>query len=195
MEVVRLNELRLIKKIQRNGDRAAADTLVQFYYDEIYSFVRKQVSNADIALELTQEIFISMLRTIGFYDMKRGAGFRTWLYRIATNKVVDWFRSRAYHMTTKTISLDEMEPMDEADFTRHLEDRDFAEKVCAFVGGLPLDTQKIFRLHIFGGCTFSEISGIEGLPEGSVKSKYYRLIHLIRKEFADYGYDNKEGKH
>lgn len=181
-----MDELRLIKKIRRNGDRAAADELVRYYYDEIYGFVRKQVLNADIAFELTQEIFISMLRTIRFYDMKRGAGFRTWLYRIATNKVVDWFRSRAYHKMTKTISLDEVEPIDEADFTRQFEERDFTDRVCTFLGGLPTDTQKIFRLHIFGGYTFSEIAGIEGLPEGSVKSKYYRLINLIRKEFADY---------
>ena len=182
-----MDELRLIKKIQRNGDRAAADKLVRCYYDEIYGFVRKQVSNADIALELTQEIFISMLRTIGFYDMKRGAGFQTWLYRIATNKVVDWFRSRAYHKMTKTISLDELEPIDEVDFTRQFEDREFADKVCSFLGSMPSDTQKIFRLYIFGGYTFSEIARIEGLPEGSVKSKYYRLMNLIRREFADYG--------
>ncbi|MFC4305298.1 RNA polymerase sigma factor [Cohnella boryungensis] len=182
-----MDELRLIKKIQRSGDRSAADELVQYYYDEIYGFVKKQVSNAGVALDLTQEIFISMLRTIGFYDVKRGAGFRTWLYRIATNKVVDWFRSRAYHMTAKTIPLDEVEPIDETDFTQQFEDSDFTKKVCAFVGGTSPDTQKIFRLHIFGGYTFSEIAGIEGLPEGSVKSKYYRLINLLRKEFADYG--------
>ncbi|MFX3635568.1 MAG: RNA polymerase sigma factor [Candidatus Pristimantibacillus sp.] len=182
-----MDELRLIKKIQRNGDRTAADDLVRCYYDEIYGFVRKQVSNADIAIELTQEIFISMLRTIRLYDMKRGTRFRTWLYRIAANKVVDWFRSRAYHKMNKTILLDEVESIDEVDFTRQFEDRDFTEKVCIFVGGLPTDTQKIFRLHIFGGYTFSEIAGIEGLPEGSVKSKYYRLINLLRKEFFDYG--------
>lgn len=186
-EVVRLDELHLIKKIQRNGDRSAADQLVRHYYDDIHSFVRKQVSNAEIALELTQEIFISMLRTIGLYDAKRGAGFRTWLYRIAANKVVDWFRSRAYHATTKTVRLDEVDPIDETDFTRQFENRDFAEKVFTFVGSLPPDTQKVFRLHIFGGYTFSEIADIVGLPEGTVKSKYYRLINLLGKEFNDYG--------
>jgi RNA polymerase sigma factor (sigma-70 family) len=131
-----LNELRLIKKIQRNGDRAATDELVRCYYDEIYGFVRKQVLNADIALDLTQEIFISMLRTIGSYDMKRGARFRTWIYRIATNKVVDWFRSRAYYAMTKTVPFDGVEPIDEIDFTRKFEDREFMEKVCDFVGSL-----------------------------------------------------------
>lgn len=182
-----MDELRLIKDIQRKGDRTAADELVRYYYDEIYGFVRKQVFNSDVALELTQEIFISALRTIKFYDRKRGAGFRTWLYRVATNKVVDWFRSHAYHEMSKTISLEEVEPIDTADFTQHLENRDFAEKVCVFLGDMPIETQEIFRLHIFGGYTFSEIADMEGIPEGTVKSRYYRLINLIRKEFANYG--------
>ncbi|WP_158301706.1 RNA polymerase sigma factor [Paenibacillus mesophilus] len=99
-----MGELRLIKKIRRSGDRAATDELVRHYYDEIYCFVRKQISNADVALDLTHEIFISVLRTIGHYDARRGAHFRTWLYRIAANKVVDWFRSRAYRVMARSVS-------------------------------------------------------------------------------------------
>lgn len=181
-----MDELRLIKKIRRNGDRAAADELVRHYYDEIHGFVRKQTSNADIALDLTQEIFISVLKTIGHYEARKGASFRTWLYRIAANKLVDWFRSRTYRAMSQTMSLDEVEPVDDTDFTRLLENSDFKEQILAFVSGLPLDTQKIFRLHLFGGYTFAEIARIVGLAEGSVKSRYYRLIHLLGKEFAEH---------
>lgn len=184
-EVVRLEERRLIQKIRRNGDRAAADALVRHYYDEIYGFVRKQIFDSNIALDLTQEIFISMLRTIGHYDARRGASFRTWLYRISTNKLVDWFRSRTYRTMTQTLPLEEVEPADAADFTQRLENSDVTDRVCTFVGGLPPDTQRIFRLHLFGGYTFAEIAGMIGLAEGSVKSRYYRLLHLLRKEFAD----------
>lgn len=184
-EAMRLNELRLIKKIRRNGDLTAADELVRHYYDEIYGFVRKQISHADLALDLTQEIFISMLRTIGYYDAKRGVGFRTWLYRIAANKVVDWYRSRTYRTMAHMIRLDEENTLDATDFTQQFEDSDFTERICDFVGGLPPDTQRIFRLHLFAKYTFAEIAAVVGLPEGSVKSKYYRLIRLLRKEFAD----------
>jgi RNA polymerase sigma-70 factor (ECF subfamily) len=99
---------------------------------------------------------------------------------------VDYFRSRAYHETTKTLPLDEVEPIAEADFVRKFENSDFTERVCSFVGGLPQDTQKIFQLYIFGQHTFAEIAEALILPEGSVKSKYYRLINLLRKEFVDY---------
>ena len=181
-----MDEIRLIKLIRRKGDSDAADELIRRYYDAVYRFVKRQIYDADFALDLTQEIFISCLRTIARYDPKRDAGFKTWLYKIAANKVIDYYRSRARHETLKTLPLDEAAPIAGADFAQRFENGDFAEKVCLFVGTLPPDTQKIFRLHIFGEYTFSEIAQATGLPEGSVKSKYYRLISLLKKEFADY---------
>ena len=178
-------EQKLIRKIQRSGDREAADTLVRSYYDEIHRFMRKQSPNGDTALELTQEVFISVLRTISRYDPKKGAGFRTWLYKIAANKAVDYFRSRAARQT-ETLSIDDIQPIDETDFTTRLEESDFTERVCTFVNTLPPDTQRIFRLHIFGGCTFAEIAAQTQMPEGSVKSRYYRLLNTLRKEFSSY---------
>ena len=179
-------EQRLIRKIQNSGDRAAADTLVRGYYDEIHRFMRKQISDGDAALDLTQEVFISVLRSISRYDPKKGAGFRTWLYKIATDKTVDYFRSRNPRRV-EILPIDDVQPIDETDFTLRFEERDFSERVCDYVNTLPPDTQKIFRLHIFGGYTFMAIAQQMDMPEGSVKSKYYRLINLLRKEYADYG--------
>ena len=178
-------EQRLIRRIQKDGDRAAADTLVRQYYDEIYRFMRKQTFDGDAALDLTQEVFISVLRSMNRYDAQKGAGFRTWLYKIATDKTVDYFRSRNPRRV-EILPIDEVRPIGETDFTLRFEERDFSERVCGFIGALPPNTQKIFRLHIFGGYTFAAIAQQMDMPEGSVKSKYYRLINLLRKEFADY---------
>ena len=177
-------ELRLIRKIQKNGDRTAADTLIRNYYDEIFRFIRKQTSDEETALDLTQDIFISLLKTMRRYDPKKGAGFRTWLYKIATDKTIDYFRSRAARIS-ETLSLEDVEPIDETGFTRQIESQDFAERVCDYVNQFSPDTQKIFRLHIFGGYTFAEIAESMQMAEGSVKSKYYRLINKIRGEFHD----------
>ncbi|GHU87393.1 RNA polymerase sigma factor [Clostridia bacterium] len=174
----------LIRRIRRNGDREAADCLIRLYYDEIFRFVRKQTANEDTAFDLTQDIFIGMLRTIAHYDPKK-AGFRTWLYKIATNKTVDYFRSRAANLV-EILPFDEVEPIDETDFTRQIEDSDFAGRVCAYVEALPSDTQRIFRLHIFGGYTFKEIAETLEISESTVKTTYYRLINALRKEFSDY---------
>lgn len=172
----------LIRRVQRRGDRSAADELIRKYYDTIHNFVRRQTPNADIALDLTQEAFIGMLRTIGGYDSKKGAGFRTWLYRIAANKIADYYRSRSSG-TVEILSLDAVEPVCASDIEQQLEDREFTLRICEYVNALPLDTQSIFRLHLFGSYTFEEIADSLQMPVGSVKSRYYRLISAIRKEF------------
>ena len=133
---------------------------------------------------MTQDIFISLLKTIGRYDPKKGAGFRTWLYKIATDKAIDYFRSRTARMS-ETLSLDDVDPIDETDFTIQIDNIDFAKRVCDYVGKFPHDTQKIFRLHIFGDFTFAEIAESLQMAESSVKSKYYRLLNKLRGEFND----------
>lgn len=177
-----ISDARLIRRIQKRGDRAAADELIRKYYDDIYGFVKRQTPTADIALDLTQEAFIGMLRTLGGYDPRKGAGFRTWLYRIAANKIADYYRSQSPEADA-ALSLDAVEPIDATDIAQRLEDRDFALRICAYVNVLPLDTQRIFRLHLFGRYTFEEIAAGLQMPVGSVKSRYYRLMNAVRKEF------------
>ena len=81
-------EQKWIRAIQRRGSRRAAEELVDAYYDEIYRFACRQTGDREDAMDLTQNIFLAVLRALSTYDRRR-AGFRTWLYRIAANKAVD----------------------------------------------------------------------------------------------------------
>lgn len=177
-----MDELSLIKRIQRYGDRAAAEEIVRHYYDEIFAFVQKQVSSQDYCLDLTQEIFISLLRTISHYDPKRGASFRTWLYRIATHKLIDWYRSRSYKEQRRTIDWEDFDPPDPIDFTQQVEFSQWRERILQWLSDQPGDLQQIFRLHVFAEYSFRQISELLALRESTVKSKYYRLIQRLRKE-------------
>lgn len=199
------HERRLIRKIKLFGSSKDADTLVRMYYDEIYYFVARQINDHDAAYDLTQEIFISMLRSIGSYR-EQLASFRTWLYRIAANKVID-FRRRSVR---RTVSLDDIHDADTfaiyddaahpsahacvdlTDYGELLSNKQLLADIECYVSGSRTDIQQIFRLHIYGGQTFKEIALALQIPESSVKSKYYRLIDRIRKEFNDeyHGYDD-----
>ncbi len=127
-----------------------------------------------------------MLRSIGSYKEKL-ASFRTWLYRIAANKIIDFRRKTA----PRTIPLEDVAQSEDA---AHMEPPDYAEilshqqllaKIECYASAFRTDIQQIFRLHIYAGQTFREIALLIGIPEASVKSKYYRFIKQVRKEFAD----------
>jgi RNA polymerase sigma factor (sigma-70 family) len=176
-------EIRLIRKIQASGNRAAADLLVRKYFDEIYAYVCKQTSDKHTAMNLVQNIFVSMLQSIGGFDAKK-ASFRTWLYRIATNKTIDYFRSQKTEKM-HVLCIDDMDIPDETEFTKRTEEKDLVSKVLCYVNSLEMSLQQIFRLKFFGEYTFSEIASLLDMPESTVKSKYYRLLKLLREEFKN----------
>lgn len=173
-------ESRLIRRIQRTGNKTDADVLIRKYYDEIYIYVFKQTSDKEIAMDLTQEIFISVLKSINNYNRKL-SGFRTWLYRIATNKTIDHLRRSN---TGKTfLNVDELDIPDETEFSKQMGTKFIIHRLQAYVNTMEADKQQIFRLKYFAEYTFIEISGILSLPESTVKSKYYRMLKQIREEF------------
>lgn len=174
------NEQRWIKKIKRNGNEAAANALVSKYYKEMYAFIYKQTIDAELSLDLTQEIFISVLKSIQNYDRKKAA-FRTWLYKLASNRLVDYYRSKSYKDTQLVQSIDDYEFEDEYDMTVSLEFKEDFESVIALVNELDANSQQIVRLKLYGDYTFQEIASIETIPLSTVKTKYYAALKRIRK--------------
>lgn len=176
-------ESKLIKKIQKNKDRQAADLLVRIYYDEIYWYVYKQLHDKDKAMDLTQEIFIHCLQSINRYD-KSKSSFRTWLYRLSTNKLIDFYRKNKPIIYSDEIT---------EDFTRE-EFEDMSLKIHhkvtlniieAYVSKGDFTSQQIYRLKIHGQYSFKDIAEALNLSESTIKTKYYRLINKIREVFED----------
>lgn len=169
-----------IRAILRRGDRAAADALVRQYYDEIFAFIYRQTGNREDALDLTQESFIAALGSLHTYDHRKAA-FRTWLYRVTVNKVIDARRRDR----VVTLPLVEDVPVPE-DFTTRLEDEALLAQVEQYVLQADSLDQEIFRLHLYGGQTFPAIAAVTGQGEAKVKSRYYRLLEIIRKELTEH---------
>ncbi len=173
-------EARWIRDIQKYGSRLAAERLILSRYDEIYAFVYRQVGRKEDAMDLTQEIFLAVLRALPAFD-RRKASFRTWLYRIAANKVVD-ARRRARPIV---VPLEEADLPPVEDFSVRVRDRLLLEQIEAFVSGLEPRIQAAFRLRLYGDKSFPEIAAILDQKEAAVKAQYYRLLGRLRKEFGE----------
>ena len=175
-------EQKWIRDIQRWGSRQAADKLVRAYYDEMYRFAYRQLGHKEDALDLTQSIFLAVLRALPSFDGRK-ASFRTWLYRIATHKAIDCRRK----VQGNVLPLEETETPDHTDFAAQIQDRDLLNRLEAYVAQMDPDTQAVYRLRLYGERTFPEIAAILGWPEAAVKTRYYRLMAQLRKEFGSYG--------
>jgi RNA polymerase sigma-70 factor (ECF subfamily) len=178
------NDKRLIKKIKKKSDKVAANELISIYYKEIYSYVYKQTGDKETSMDLTQEIFISILKSINNYDEKK-ASFRTWLYKIATNKLIDYYRSKYYKYNTIAVSIEDFDIYDKEDIEITIENKEVIEKIINIINRLKVVDQQVFRLKIFADYTFLEISNALEIPESTVKTKYYSILGKIRKDFEE----------
>src|SRR5699024_7380495 len=86
-----------------NGSEAAMEVLTRKYYKTIFAFVYRKVGNRDIAYDLTQNIFIKMMKKINSYSNK--GSFKSWLYTLAVNHCRDYWKSADYRVTLRQSEL------------------------------------------------------------------------------------------
>ena len=87
------------------GDLSALDELVRAYYPDILRYCRRHTPDASSAEDAAQETFLKAVRHLDAYVHSRK--FRAWLYRIAANTCVDfWRRSQSPEPLTEGEYLD-----------------------------------------------------------------------------------------
>lgn len=175
-----MREQYLIKKVKNKGDKVAANKLINIYYKQIYVYVFKQVNDKEVSMDLTQEIFISMLKSIDGYEEKK-ASFKTWIYKIASNKIIDYYRSKYYKYSTLIVELE-----NESIINLHNVESEFllkedAREIMDIINRFESDIQQILRLKIFGDMTFREIGEALYISESTVKTKYYSSVRKIKR--------------
>ncbi len=94
-------EKNLIEGAQ-NGVAEDFGTLYDLFAPRIYRFIFLKLGAVSDAEDLTHEVFLAAWRTIKGYRIG-STPFTSWLYRIASNRIIDWYRTQK-----KNVSLDEI---------------------------------------------------------------------------------------
>lgn len=90
------------------------------------------------------------------------ASFRTWIYKIATYRLIDYYRSKNYKYNSRIVPIDDLELYHNEDIEIAAENKEDVERIISVVDSLDISFQQIFRLKIFADYTFLEISNILG---------------------------------
>lgn len=178
------NEEKIIRRIQAKSDRKAANELISAYYREIYAFTYRQVGSVEQAKDLTQDIFVAVLHSINRFDGQK-ASFRTWLYQIASNKVVDFFRSSEYRYMHTKMCIEDITTLSDLNIEQKLIDTQLVIAVFSEIEQLPFETQQIVRLKLYADQSFKEIADVLHIPVSTAKSKYYAAIKIIRDKLVE----------
>jgi len=180
-----------------DGSEVAFAELVRRHQRGVLNYVFRMVQNRQIAEEITQEVFLALVRNAKRY--KPTAKFTTYLYAIASNMVSkEWLRRKR---RPKMFSLfapwggnsedENFHPLsqisdEKADTMKAFKKTEVSEAVNAALKNLPEHQREAFVLRRFQDLSYNEISEVTNVPVGTAKSRVVRAERALRPLLAEF---------
>jgi RNA polymerase sigma-70 factor (ECF subfamily) len=182
----------LLRRVRNPADSASWAEFVGLYEPLLLSYVRQRGLNEHDARDVVQSIFITLLRKMPNFELDKSRGrFRTWLWRVSHNAVVD--RARANHRIQKAEDLhrenwDEAESEPDDWVTMHRQ-RTLQYAMERVRDATAPKSWACFEGHILKGRSGTDVGAEVGLPANSVYVNATRVLERIREQCAAYRED------
>ena len=148
------------------------------YVEQIYRYVYRRVSDQDTAEDLVSQTFYDALSHLKSYEYK-GYPFSAWLYKIAHNNVLKWYR---VHSRVQKVDLEDMvELKDDVDVLEDEALRQEKETIMDLLQKLEYEERELIRLKYFEEVSNIEIGQIMGVSANHVGVKLYRALKKLKQ--------------
>jgi RNA polymerase sigma-70 factor, ECF subfamily len=182
-------EAALIQRCALGEERACAE-LVSEHQRMVVQLAMNLLSDRDEALDLSQEVFLRVFRTI--HRFRGQSSLRTWIYRIAVNQARNRHRFWRRRHRADQVSLDqhiathgELLSSGESKPDRMFAQKELAERLQRALDHLPFDQRTAIVLREIDGLSYEEIAFSLGVAVGTVKSRLTRARQALRLELRE----------
>ena len=169
------DEASLIERA-RAFDKKAISQLYQSHVQSIYKYIYVRVNDTHTAEDLTSEVFLRALEGLQTFEY-RGIPFAAWLFRIARDRVIDYYRKQSRQQNTATLTesllSDDDEPHDAV--LRDLDEQELREALEA----LTEDQRLVIILRFIDCEPLTEVACKLGKTEGAIKSLQHRALAAL----------------
>ncbi len=176
------DEHELIRRAQEY-DPAAFGEIYERYYIGVYKYVYYRIGDQTAAEDMTMEVFLKAMEAIDGFTF-RGIPFSAWLYRIASNLVVDFFRRQPVQ---PSLSLEE-KMVANTEHPVHSLDVQFSHQALReALADLTDEQQQVIILKFVDGLSNIEVAQVLGKTEGAVKSLQHRALAALGRVLGEQG--------
>ncbi len=180
------NDLNILAEKLKAGDENAAEMLYDYFAPKIYSFYIVRILHKETAEDLTQDVFIKLIKKIHTFDPKKG-DFAPWIWQVARNNLIDHYRNTAKRNLISFLPYLDAFPQGISKNENLFFDvnREIAQEIISTVREFTDDEKNIFSLYHLSGMTYKELSKITKKSEGSLRVAIFRLNKKIKKAFNE----------
>ena len=180
--------IKLVTSAQ-SGKSEAMNELFSEFYNDVYYFALKTVKDSEIACDITQETFIEIINTID--KLKEPVAFVTWMKQITYHQCTRYFKKK------KDVLVDEDEDgntlfdslVDESEDSvpaEVYEKEEFRKTILGMIDELSEEQRSAVMMYYFDEMPVGEISKVQEVSEGTVKSRLNYARKAIKKSVESY---------
>jgi RNA polymerase sigma-70 factor (ECF subfamily) len=169
---------RLVERGQQ-GNREALEELYLIHFDRIYSYLHMSVGNRHDAEDLTTQVFVKMLESIGKFRW-RSAPFSAWLFRIAHNLAMDHFRANKRWQPEDDVP--EPDPGEGSAAEEEALQSIGRQSMLEMIEKLSHEQQQVLTLKFVFNFSNAEAATILDKTEGAIKSLQHRALASLQRQ-------------
>lgn len=156
----------------------------------LFAFIRRRVASDSQAEDILQDVFYQLLTSYSVTEpLEQMTG---WLFTVARNKIIDWYRRRRpgdraleEALDGTPVTLAEVLPSaiegPDTGYDREI----IAEELAEALEELPEKQRRVFIMHEIEGRSFNEIRGITGDPLNTLLSRKRYAVQFLRRRLED----------
>ncbi len=168
-----------------SGEKDAFEMIIRRYQSHLFNYIARAVGDHQTSLEFTQDIFIKTYSSLSSYNPQYK--FKTWLFKIASNYLIDFWRKKKL----STLSVDQPLFPDENSPSIQLTANDpgvdtqfelseMRKKIERVLEKIPPELRELFIWRHINGLSYKEMAQIKDIPLGTIKNRVYQAKELIR---------------
>ncbi len=173
---------KLVSRAQRGCEKSFG-MLFDFFFEKIARYVRFRVQETEVE-DVTSDIFLKVVENIQSYQKAPRAGFSSWIFRIAHNTVIDFYRRKKEVLAPENdddeegffLQIPDENPTPDMETDHHFN----TKRIHQMLGQLPSNQREILELKYLEGFSNTEIAQVTGKSEGNVRVLQLRALREMR---------------
>jgi RNA polymerase sigma-70 factor (ECF subfamily) len=162
----------------QEGDADALRTLIARWQPRLGSLAWRLTGQREAARDIVQDTWLAIVR--GLRRLDDPARFRSWAYRIVSNKCADWTRRRVVRRNAAT-EIQNASATAGNDTSTATDSADDVARLRHALAKLPQEQRAILSLHYLDGMSIAEIARVLAVPAGTVKSRLFHARGRLRQ--------------
>lgn len=173
----------LVKQAQQ--DIEAFRELYNYYFPKIYAYVSYRLGRVQDTEDLVADIFLTAVQKLDQYEWRGTGSFTGWLFRIAHNRVSDFYRRRENKQEPLPLAdLPDLEADTDHPIDTVLQKEKF-DHLRRLINTLSPRRQEIITLKFFAGLRNQEIAHLLGLDERTVAAHLSRGLADLQRKYEE----------